>query len=483
MAAEPADAPPSWRPQPTAVLSPYDPVASLYVGDLDPQVSERDLVTIFQLMGPISSLRLCRDFHTGESLRYAYVNFFFYSHASKAIACLNHTEVKGRTMRIMWSQRDPLSRKSGVGNLFVKNLDRSITSAKLQDLFSKYGNLLSCKVAEENGTSKGFGFVHFDSEVSAMAAITALHNETVLGKKLYVSKFVKRSVRTAANEERASTDLFVKNLDYNITEHVLQEKFSEFGKVSKVTILKDSNDNSRGFGFVKFELHKDANNAVEKLNGSLLGSKHLFMERARKKVGRKLCNCQFEKFKATNNLCVKNLDLSVNDAKLRDHFSCCGEVISVRVMRCNDGTSKGYGFVCFSTHEEAMKALHTLNGSVLEGRHLCLIFARQRPYKFHRVYEDYVPLNIPLCESSTEILPQNSTDSSAALSQSCTNYPNSVACSLQQQPTAYQHFGSNVGVLNPFSSQDFLNQYYVRNMLYPKPYFFLFSPGFVINNF
>ena len=87
-------------------------------------------------------------------------------------------------MRIMWSQRDPLSRKSGVGNLFVKNLDRSITSAKLQDLFRKYGNILSCKVAEENGTSKGFGFVHFDSEVSAMAAITALQNETVLGKKL-----------------------------------------------------------------------------------------------------------------------------------------------------------------------------------------------------------------------------------------------------------------------------------------------------------
>lgn len=87
-------------------------------------------------------------------------------------------------MRLMWSQRDPLVRKIGVGNLFVKNLDSSITSAHLQKLFCQFGNILSCKVAEENGTSKGFGFVQFDSEASAMAAIDHLHDTMVQGKKL-----------------------------------------------------------------------------------------------------------------------------------------------------------------------------------------------------------------------------------------------------------------------------------------------------------
>lgn len=87
-------------------------------------------------------------------------------------------------MRIMWCQRDPLTRKTGVANLFVKNLHLSITSARLQAIFSKFGPILSCKVAEENGKSKGFGFVQFFSEESALLAIAALHDSVLEGNKL-----------------------------------------------------------------------------------------------------------------------------------------------------------------------------------------------------------------------------------------------------------------------------------------------------------
>ena len=87
-------------------------------------------------------------------------------------------------MRIMWSHRDPLPRKTGLANLFVKNLSPSINSASLEKIFSKYGNILSCKVAEENGKSKCFGFVQFDSDDSATAALNALHDTMHEGKKL-----------------------------------------------------------------------------------------------------------------------------------------------------------------------------------------------------------------------------------------------------------------------------------------------------------
>lgn len=87
-------------------------------------------------------------------------------------------------MRLMWSQRDPILRKTGIGNVFVKNLDSSITSAQLQEMFAAFGNILSCKVAEENGASKGFGFVQFDSEESAAKAIDSLHDYEVHGKNL-----------------------------------------------------------------------------------------------------------------------------------------------------------------------------------------------------------------------------------------------------------------------------------------------------------
>lgn len=87
-------------------------------------------------------------------------------------------------MRIMWRQSNPLTRKTSVGNVFVKNLDPCITSARLQGIFCKFGTILSCKVAEEHGKSKGFGFVQFDSEDSSKTAVNALHGTMLEGKNL-----------------------------------------------------------------------------------------------------------------------------------------------------------------------------------------------------------------------------------------------------------------------------------------------------------
>ncbi|XP_019161831.1 PREDICTED: polyadenylate-binding protein 6-like [Ipomoea nil] len=158
---------------------------TLYVGDLHPETTATDLEVAFSVIGPLDSFGIRKDAVSGKSLCYAFVNFSCISHASKALACLNHKTLRGKPMRIMWWQRESELRKAGIGNVFVKNLAHSVTSAQLESMFSKYGIILSCKVVEEkNGKSKCFGFVHFETQNLAISAISSLHGAVFEGKKL-----------------------------------------------------------------------------------------------------------------------------------------------------------------------------------------------------------------------------------------------------------------------------------------------------------
>jgi len=260
------------------------PSASLYVGDLVSDVTEGLLFETFNRVGPVASIRVCRDTLTRRSLGYAYVNFHSVVDAERALDTLNNQTIKGKPCRIMWSQRDPSIRKSGVGNIFIKNLDPTIGHKELYDTFSAFGNILSCKVAvDENGNSKGFGFVHFEGAEAADRAIKVANEKLMGNKQVFVGKFVPKKERNK-QKESSWTNVYVKELDLSTDEKELAVLFGQFGKLTSVVIMRDSDDHaSKGFGFVNFESHENAVKAVDALQGETVGGKKIWCGRAQKK--------------------------------------------------------------------------------------------------------------------------------------------------------------------------------------------------------
>ena len=77
-------------------------------------------------------------------------------------------------------------------NIYVGNLNWSMTSEDLQNLFAPYGEVTSAKIVTDkfnNNRSKGFGFVEMADDDAAKAAIAALHDQEISGRKIVAIQF------------------------------------------------------------------------------------------------------------------------------------------------------------------------------------------------------------------------------------------------------------------------------------------------------
>ena len=428
----------------TAASQPHS--ASLYVGELDPSVTEAMLYELFSSIGQVASIRVCRDAVTRRSLGYAYVNYNNTADGERALEDLNYTLIKGKPCRIMWSQRDPALRKTGQGNVFIKNLDSAIDNKALHDTFAAFGNILSCKVAQDEfANSKGYGFVHYETAEAANNAIKHVNGMLLNDKKVFVGHHISKKDRQSKFEEMKAnfTNIYVKNIDSEVTDEEFRGLFEKFGEITSATLSRDQDGKSRGFGFVNYSSHESAQAAAEEMNDKEVKSQKLYVGRAQKKHEREEdLRRQYEaarlekasKYQGVN-LYVKNLTDDVDDEKLRELFGPYGTITSAKVMRDASnveriqseaeaenkeesdeaeksekteekteekaeekaeenketegegeqqpkkkvfGKSKGFGFVCFSSPDEASKAVTEMNQRMVNGKPLYVALAQRK---------------------------------------------------------------------------------------------------------
>lgn len=382
--------------------------ASLYVGDLHIDITEGLLFEMFNRVGPVASIRVCRDAVTRRSLGYAYVNFHDVSDAERALDTMQFTDIKGKACRIMWSQRDPSLRKSGVGNIFVKNLAKTVDNKHLFDIFSMFGNILSCKVAvNDTGDSKGYGYVHFETAEAAKDAVAKLNGASIDDMEVSVTPFVRVQDRAGQPEW---TNLYVKQFPLSFDEDKLKTIFEPFGSIASVFINKDEEGKSRGFGFVNFAEHSHAEKALAELNGKSLedaegNSTELYVSKGQKRAERsreiksKVDALQQEKLAKFNgmNLFVKNLDESITEDNLRETFDKFGTITSAKIVRdesIQGSPSKGFGYVCYSSPEEATRAVTELNGKIMRSKPITVALHQSKQQRAAHLAATYQPRNM-----------------------------------------------------------------------------------------
>ncbi|XP_048831054.1 serine and arginine rich splicing factor 5a isoform X1 [Brienomyrus brachyistius] len=184
--------------------------------------------------------------------------------------------------------------------------------------------------------------------------------------------------------------VFIGRLSPHARERDVEKFFKGYGRIREINL-------KNGFGFVEFDDHRDADDAVYELNGKELCSERVTIEHARSRRGRGGggVGAGFGRFsprfgsyrqprssgsrygppvRTEHRLLVENLSSRISWQDLKDLMRKVGEVTFVDAHR----TNKNEGVVEFASHSDMKNAIDKLDGTELNGRKLKLSEDRKR---------------------------------------------------------------------------------------------------------
>lgn len=282
--------------QPTSV----EEVRTLWIGDLQYWVDENYLHSCFAHTGEVISIKIIRNKITGQPEGYGFVEFVSHAAAERILQAYNGTQMPGteQTFRLNWASFGIGERRPDAGpehSIFVGDLAPDVTDYLLQETFrAQYPSVRGAKVVTDpnTGRTKGYGFVKFSDEMERNRAMTEMNGVYCSTRPMRISAatpkkttgFQQQYAAAAkalypaptyttpplqalpADNDINNTTIFVGNLDPNVTEEELKQIFSQFGELVYVKIPA-----GRGCGFVQFGTRTSAEEAIQRMQGTVIG--------------------------------------------------------------------------------------------------------------------------------------------------------------------------------------------------------------------
>lgn len=296
----------------------------IFVKNCPKEWTHEDLFSHFIEFGEINSAKISIDANF-KSRGFGFVEFKEKKVAVKAIKAMDKKEVdcdadlnSDQTKKVLQVCKYEQKRVRHLGsvevktcnNLYVKNFPRKIKLEQdgepapagsqenqqddygdddLRKLFEKYGEISSAVVMrDEEGKSRGFGFVCFKSAVDAKRALDAFNDyqhadASHSSDRLYVAEAKSKEMRQEELMKKSYRfklsmmylNLIVKNLDPTTTEEDLHDHFSQFGSVQNTRIVQKGPEIL--IGFVSFFDREAASKAKSNADKILLKNRHLYI--------------------------------------------------------------------------------------------------------------------------------------------------------------------------------------------------------------
>jgi polyadenylate-binding protein len=284
---------------------------------------------------------------------------------SDACEKMRYFEVDGKQCRalpfdkqLLGSNKDKLL----THNIFVK-VPKELKHEDLHQMFEPMGKIKSLKISlNADYTSRGYGFICFQDEATAMQALQA---KTIEGVEA-----IKFEPRDRRHFRKVINNIYVKNIPVEKTDEEITDLFKPFGNISYLSVAQHDKVKQFKFALISFDDPKKENKeygplcaqkAIEEMNDrEVAPGVKLIVKSALKKAEREVEKMrEIIRYKASKkrcNLFVKNFPNSWTEDNLRDLFKTFGEIENIKLGDRSRSTGNAYAFVCFKEPTDAAKA-------------------------------------------------------------------------------------------------------------------------------